>query len=67
MLADLKACFGVHLYIVERAISDWILPEPTRIVCNGSKARIFKFDEIKGYFNFLKEFPNGKSTSSMGA
>lgn len=66
MLADLKACFGVHLYIVERAISDGILPEPIKTVRNGSKARIFKFDEIKGYFNFLKELPNGKSTSPMG-
>jgi len=66
MLADLKSCFGVHLYIVERAISDGILPEPIKTVRNGSKARIFKFDEIKGYFNFLKELPNGKFTSAMG-
>lgn len=66
MLADLKNYFGVHFHIVERAISDGILPEPIKTVRNGSKARIFKFDEIKGYFNFLKELPNGEFTSTMG-
>ena len=66
MLANLKAFFGVHFHIVERAISDGILPEPMKTVRNGSKARIFKFDEIKGYFNFLKELPNGEFTSAMG-
>lgn len=66
MLADLKDYFGVHFHIVERAISDGILPEPMKTVRNGSKARIFKFDEIKGYFNFLKELPNGEFTSTMG-
>lgn len=59
--------FAVEELAQERAISDGILPEPIKTVRNGSKARIFKFDEIKGYFNFLKELPNGKPTSSMGA
>ena len=66
MLADLKTYFGVYFHIVERAIDNGILPEPIKTVYDGRKVRLFKFDEIKGYFNFLKELPNGKSTSTMG-
>ena len=67
-LSDVRKLFGMQATTVERAINNGYLRVPTeKTLIKGCWVRLFSYDDIKLYFEYLRGLQNGKFTSAMGA
>ena len=66
-LSDIRELFGMQATTVERAINNGYLRTPTgKTLLKGCWVRLFSYDDIKDYFEYLRGLQNGKPTSTMG-
>ena len=67
-LSDIRKLFGMQATTVERAINNGCLRIPAeKTLIKGCWVRLFSYDDIKLYFEYLRGLQNGKFTSAMGA
>ena len=67
-LSDIRELFGMQATTVEGAINNGYLRIPTgKTLLKGCWVRLFSYDDIKDYFEYLRGLQNGKPTSAMGA
>lgn len=66
-LSDIRKLFGIQANTIERAVCyGQIKPSIGKVLTNGRWVRLFSYDDIKLYFEYLRGLQNGKPTSTMG-
>ena len=67
-LSDIRELFGMQATTVDRAISNGQIKSTIgKTLIKGCWVRLFSYDDIKLYFEYLRGLQNGKFTSAMGA
>lgn len=66
-LSDIRELFGMQATTVDRAISNGQIKSTIgKTLSKGRWVRLFSYDDIKLYFEYLRGLQNGKPTSTMG-
>lgn len=66
-LSDIRELFGMQATTVDRAISNGQIKSTIgKTLSKGRLVRLFSYDDIKLYFEYLRGLQNGKPTSTMG-
>lgn len=66
-LSDIRELFGMQATTVDRAISNGQIKSTIgKTLSKGRWVRLFGYDDIKLYFEYLRGLKNGKPTSAMG-